>query len=288
MSGVDLNSANAATPTGVAHAQPRPDWARHRGLLPGTSPSDPHRHATRRATANRCARSLVAGLTIWMGLGGVSWAGQADLVVVGPVLTMAASRADAQGLAVAGGKIVFVGDAASPRKLLRRGGRLIVLEPGQTVIPGLVDAHNHMMDGGLMRQRCALDMPGTACGVAKNKAEALKIIAQYSKDNPELKWVIGSGWSLNWFDDKARGPSAAELDAVVADRPAVFYDDNGHSAWVNSRALEAARIFACRDVPRGRIECKDNKPWGTLREAAQDLVEVPPPTPEQWRAGLLD
>src|SRR5262245_58683702 len=80
MSGVDLNSANAATPTRVAHAQPRPDWARHEGLLVGTSPSDPHRHARRRATANRCARSLVAGLTIWMGLGGVAWASDAVLV----------------------------------------------------------------------------------------------------------------------------------------------------------------------------------------------------------------
>src|SRR5262245_65895884 len=64
MSWIDLNSAKAATPTRVAHAQPRPDWARHEGVLAGTSPSDPHRPARRRATASRCARSLVAGLTI--------------------------------------------------------------------------------------------------------------------------------------------------------------------------------------------------------------------------------
>src|SRR5215831_2090135 len=195
MSWIDLNSAKAATATRVAHAQPRPDWARHEGLRAGTSPSDPHRPARRCATANRCARSLVAGLTIWMGLGGASWASQADLVVVGPVVTMAASRPHARGLAVAGGKIVFVGDAASARKLLRPGGRLIALEREQTVIPGLVDAHNPMMDAGLMRQRCALDMPGGACGVAKSKAEALQKIAAYSEKHPELKWVIGSGWS---------------------------------------------------------------------------------------------
>src|SRR5262245_13255616 len=291
MSWIDQNSAKAATATRVAHAQPRPDWARHEGLRAGTSPSDPHRPARRCATANRCARSLVAGLTIWMGLGGASWASQADLVVVGPVVTMAASRPHARGLAVADGKIVFVGDAASARKLLRSGGRLIALEPGQVVIPGLVDTHNHMMDAGLMRQRCALDMPGGACGGAKNKASALEKIAAYSKNHPDLEWVIGSGWSGDWdWVNRDLGPSAAELDAVVADRPAVFYDDNGHSAWLNSLGLKAARIDACEPVPRGRIECKDDKPWGTLREAAQDRVEqvVPKPTQEQWLAGLLE
>src|SRR5262245_249734 len=273
------------------HAQPRPDWARHEGVLAGTSPADPHRPARRCATANRCARSLVAGLMFWIGFGGTSWAGQADLVVVGPVVTMAASRPHARGLAVADGKIVFVGDAASARKLLGSGGRLIALEPGQVVIPGLVDAHNHMMDAGLMRQRCALDMPGGACGDAKNKASALEKIAAYGKKHPELEWVIGSGWSGDWdWVNRDLGPSAAELDAVVPDRPAVFYDDNGHSAWLNSLGLKAARIDGCEPVPRGRIECKDDKPWGTLREAAQDRVEkvVPKPTQEQWLAGLLE
>ena len=95
-----------------------------------------------------------------MGLGGVSWASDADLVVVGPVVTMAAGKPNARGLAVTGGKIAFVGDAASARKRLRPGGRLIALEPGQTVIPGLVDAHVHMLDAGLMRQRCPLDEAG--------------------------------------------------------------------------------------------------------------------------------
>jgi predicted amidohydrolase YtcJ len=85
---------------------------------------------------------------------------------------------------------------------------------------------------------------------------------------------------------------------VVADRPAVFYDDNGHSAWLNSLALKKAGITTCKPDPplaRGRIECTDDKtlrPWGTLREGAMDLVEaegvVPKPTPEQLRAGLLE
>jgi predicted amidohydrolase YtcJ len=219
-----------------------------------------------------------------MALCGTSWAAsQADLVVVGTVVTMAESRPRAQALAVAGGKVAFVGDAPSARKRLRPGGRLIALEPGQAVFPGLVDAHVHMLDAGVMRQRCTLDE-------AKTKARALEIIAEYSRAHPELAWVIGSGWALSLFDE--RGPTAAELDAVVADRPAVFYGQDGHSAWLNSRALAAADIKACKPDPeRGRIECTaTGEPRGTLREAAVDLVEkvVPQPRTEQWLAGLRE
>ena len=217
----------------------------------------------------------------------------ADLVVVGTVATMAAGKPNARGLAVTGGKIAFVGDAASARKRLRPGGRLIVLEPGQAVMPGLVDAHVHMLDAGLMLTRCPLD---EAPRGPEGKGPALEMIKECSKRAREKgkEWVIGSGWSLVWFDDKGRGPSAAELDAVVADLPAVFYDDNGHSAWVNSLALTKAEIFTCKEVPRGRIECideapkPDSKPWGTLREAAVNLVDekLPETTQEEWLAGL--
>src|SRR5262245_2170052 len=188
-------SCPTVTLTRAPHPQPRRnDRARHEGLPARSSRSDPRRHARRRVIPNRCVRSLVAALTIWMALCGASWASQADLVVVGPIVTMAPSRLHAQGLAVAGGKIAFVGDAASARKRLRSGGRLIALERGQAVIPGLVDAHVHMLGAGVMRQRCTLDE-------AKTKARALEIIAAYSKEHPGLGWVIGSGWALSLFDD---------------------------------------------------------------------------------------
>src|SRR5262249_13761040 len=179
---------------------------------------------------NRWAWSLVAGLTLWIGLYGISWASDADLVVVGPVVTMATGKPSAaRGLAVTGSKIAFVGDAASARELLRRGGRLIALEPGQVVIPGLVDAHVHMLEGGLMLQRCTLDGTGkNQCGQegkARTKDRVLEIIAKYSKAHPKLEWIIGSGWSVTTEGfDPALGPTALMLDTAVADRPAVFYD----------------------------------------------------------------
>src|SRR5215475_2049883 len=224
----------------------------------------------------------------------------ADLVVVGTVVTMAAKPSAARGLAVTGGKIAFVGDAASARKRLRPGGRLIALEPGQVVIPGLIDAHVHMLEGGLMLQRCTLDGTGkNQCGQegkARTKDRVLEIIAKYSEAHSKLPWIIGSGWSVTTEGfDPALGPTALMLDTAVADRPAVFYDADGHSAWLNSRALAAAGITACKPDPdRGRIECTDGKedgpPSGTLREAAVDLVEkvLPQTTDDEWLAGLRE
>ena len=81
-------------------------------------------------------------------------ASDADLVVVGHVVTIAAGKPNARGLAVTGGKIAFVGAAKWARKRLRPGGRLIALERGQTVIPGLIDSHVHMLNAGVLSQLC--------------------------------------------------------------------------------------------------------------------------------------
>src|SRR5262249_49331622 len=103
------------------------------------------------------------------------------------------------------------------------------------------------------------------------------------------KWLVGSGWPVALFDEL--GPRKEELDALVPDRPAVFYGEDGHSAWLNSAALRAADIDHKTDDPKlGRIERKpgSREPSGTLREAAVDRLEayVPPPTPEQYKSGL--
>src|SRR5262245_37289260 len=203
---------------------------------------------------------------------------QADLVVVGNVATMAAGRPHAGGMAVAGGRLVFVGGAGPARQLLRPGGRLIELEPGQMVLPGLIDSHVHMLEGGLFLNRCLLyDL--------KTRPQVLEKITECAGLNQD-PWLIGSGWAGTLFDE--HGPTASELDERT-DRPAIFYDDDGHSAWVNSLALAAANIHTCGAVKGGLIECGEgNKPSGTLREKAVDLVEehVPPAPTKDWLEGL--
>ena len=80
----------------------------------------------------------------------------ADLIVIGDIHTMDASAPKAEAIAVAGGRLVFVGDARQARALLRPGGRTIELAPGQSVLPGLVDSHVHMLEAGVLQLGCPI------------------------------------------------------------------------------------------------------------------------------------
>src|SRR5438034_2643051 len=129
-----------------------------------------------------------------------------------------------------------------------------------------------MLDAGLMSQRCALDDPDI---VTREKMFAA--IAKCAASRPELEWVLGSGWPPTLFDDGA--PNKAELDALIPDRPAVFYGQNGHSAWLNSAALAAAGIRKETPDPVGGRIVRDasGEPSGTLLESAVDLAEATVP-----------
>ena len=102
-----------------------------------------------------------------------SYTRAADLIVIGDIYTMDAAAPKAEAIAVAGGRLVFVGDARRARALLRRGGRTIKLASGQSVLPGFVDSHVHMIEGGLQQGDCPIQPPEP-----KSKAElAAKIEA---------------------------------------------------------------------------------------------------------------
>src|SRR5262245_13111802 len=85
----------------------------------------------------------------------------ADLIVIGQVHTMDAAAPTAAAIAVRDGRLTFVGDAARARALLRPGGRTIELAPGQMVLPGLVDSHVHMLEGGVLQLGCPIEEPKT-------------------------------------------------------------------------------------------------------------------------------
>ncbi len=100
----------------------------------------------------------------------------------------------------------------------------------------------------------------------------LESIATYARTHPDEPWILGGGWSQDVFP---RGcPAKEDLDAVVSDRPVFLPNRDGHSAWVNSKALEIAGITADTPDPAdGRIERNaDGSPQGTLHEGAQTLV----------------
>lgn len=147
---------------------------------------------------------------------------------------------------------------------------------GQFLIPGLIDSHGHVM--GLGFAALTLDLTDT-----RSLSEALSKIAAYAQAHPDRPWILGRGWNQELWPEK-RFPTAAELDAVVPDRPVWLTRVDGHAGWANSKALAAAGVTAAtRDPAGGKIERgAGGKPAGVLVDTATELVDakVPPPRPE--------
>jgi predicted amidohydrolase YtcJ len=148
---------------------------------------------------------------------------------------------------------------------------------GRVVVPGFVDSHLHLMGLGL--GTLVLDLSQT-----NSLDEALSRIAAYAAAYPDRPWIIGSGWNQERWG-LVRFPTAAELDQVVADRPAWLERVDGHAGWANSKALEAGGVTSSTANPAGgRIEriAGSRLPAGVLVDAATALVAnaVPPPLPE--------
>ncbi len=181
---------------------------------------------------------------------------------------------------VSAGRIAAVAPDLSE---LRSAKTEVVDLAGGLLLPGFVDAHIHPVQGGLERARCDLSP-------ASGLAAYLDKIARYAGEHPDVPWILGGGWHQPDFPGGA--PAAADLDAVVADRPAFLVNADHHGAWVNSRALELAGVDArTPDPPDGRIERgPDGAPTGTLHEGAMDLVGrlVPPTTHAELVAALID
>lgn len=153
---------------------------------------------------------------------------------------------------------------------------------GRTLLPGLIDAHGHVM--GLGMAALQLDLVGT-----KSVAELQQRLKAYAAARTSDPWVIGRGWNQELWSD-ARFPTAADLDAIAADRPVVLERVDGHAVVVNSAALKAAGITAAtKDPVGGKIE-RDTKgnPTGLLVDGAVDLVnsKVPSPSPAQLAQAL--
>ena len=206
----------------------------------------------------------------------------ADTVLTGgPIQTMDAARSWARGLAIRRGAIAAVGPEKDVARFIGPGTRVIDLRE-RLVTPGFQDAHIHPVLSGIDRIRC--DLTGS-----RGLDRYLEVIAEYARSNPDAEWILGAGWSMDDFP--AGIPDKADLDRVAPDRPVFLPSRDGHSAWVNSRALELAGIGRETPDPRdGRIERDvDGQPVGTLQEGAQQIVVkvIPPDTAEDREKGLL-
>ncbi len=155
---------------------------------------------------------------------------------------------------------------------------------GRVMVPGFIDGHAHLMGLGL--GTLVLDLSET-----QSLDEALGRIAAYAAAYPDRPWILGRGWNQERWG-LGRFPTAAELDAVVADRPVWLERVDGHAHWGNSLAIEAGGVTrSTRDPVGGRIERLANgDPSGVFIDAATAMItsQVPPPLPEDRDLALYN
>ncbi len=206
----------------------------------------------------------------------------ADLVIRnGRIYTLDEARTWAEAIAIDEGQIVYIGANAGVDPFAGQGTRFIDLE-GRMVLPGFHDSHVHPVSGGVELGQCDLNGLATREGL-------FAAIEECAAGTPDEEWLVGGGWDLPLFP--GANPDRTELDRLSPDQPAYLSSADGHSAWVNSRALDIAGIDArTPDPPNGRIERdpKTGDPSGTLRESASALVSkhLPPLGADDYVEGL--
>ena len=205
----------------------------------------------------------------------------ADTIIVNArIYTVNAGQPWAESVAVREGRILIVGSTkdvarhkASGTKVIDAGGRL--------VLPGIADSHVHFVSGSASLAK--VDLAGT-----KTVEEIQGRIRTFAQEHSQASWVQGRGWMYAAFPGNM--PHKKFLDEVVPDRPAVMRCADGHTSWVNSRALALAGIDRDTKDPENGTIVRDEKgePTGALLEAAGSLVSklVPEPTPEETLAAL--
>ena len=190
------------------------------------------------------------------------------------VYTADDSKPTAEAVISDGGKITFVGSTADALKQAPAGAKRIDLQ-GQTVLPGLTDAHAHLE--GIGFRELEFNLQGTP-SLADLKARLRERVKQTKAGD----WLVGRGWIESRWTPQTF-PTRQDLDEVVSDRAVVLGRADGHALIANSLALKRAGIDRNTPDPSGGQILKDPKtgePTGMLVDRAMDLLEklIPAPT----------
>ena len=197
----------------------------------------------------------------------------ADLILTnGNIYTVNDKQARAEAVAVKGDRIVFVGSNAEAQKYVGKNTRVFDLH-GNTVVPGLTDAHHHLSGVGFREMTLNLE------GVTSLEDFLAKVKARVDQAKPG-EWVTGRGW-IETFWQPPIFPTRWDLDKVAPNNPVILTRADGHGTVVNSAALKIANVG--KDTPNpfgGEIsKAKETgEPNGMLLDAAQGLVRrhLPP------------
>lgn len=207
----------------------------------------------------------------------------ADLVITNArIYTVDPTRPLADAMAVRDGRVAFVGSERGALALRGSNTRVVDLD-GNTVIPGITDAHAHLLNLGVSLR--TVDLVGTS-----SFEEVIARVAAKARELPAGSWILGRGWDQNQWSD-TRFPHHEALSRAVPDHPVYLTRVDGHAALVNAAALRAAGVTAATADPEGgRVErTAAGEPAGVLVDAAMGLVaEQIPESPRAERIAAIE
>ncbi len=201
----------------------------------------------------------------------------------GKIYTADNNHSWAEAIAIKDEKIVYVGDNKGAKNYL--GDKTISHHlQGKFMMPGIHDSHNHLLTGGIFTTQCDLMELTSIPAIKERLSECSKHPGWGSN-----KWILGGGWDNVLFPNG--DPGKTILDELFSNRPVYMESIDGHSAWVNSKALSLAGINNnTPNPPQGIIErdLKTGEATGTLRNWAMKLVKdiTPEPTDEERTEAL--
>lgn len=187
---------------------------------------------------------------------------EADWVLRGGVIySLNDSASHYSAMAFTGNRLTWLGEGEAAAHI---GPATQIIElDGRTVMPGFIDTHIHSMDTLPL-------INGVKLSPYDSAEQVLEAIAEHARTHPYQNPLLGSGFLAPAFG--VEGPTAAQLDAVVPDRPALIIDEGGHTGWANTLALQAAGISRKTPdpVPGAHFFQRDEEgnPTGWLVEGA--------------------
>jgi len=207
----------------------------------------------------------------------------ADLVLTnGRIYTVDVARPVASAIAVRGDRIMFVGSDIEARALAGTSTRVIDLG-GNTVVPGIIDAHAHLLGfGRLLRE---VNLAG-----AESYEEVIARVVEWAKTVQPGEWIAGRGWDQTRWATK-EFPTHEALTRALPNNPVALGRIDGHALLVNAKAMELGGVSArTRDPSGGRIlRLASGAPSGVFIDNAKDLISraIPAPSVEEKRRAIL-
>jgi hypothetical protein len=180
--------------------------------------------------------------------------------------TLDESRPHATAIAIDGDRISAVGDDRALLSAATPDASIMDMH-GNTIVPGLADAHGHMRNLGMQEDMVNLRH-------AQSYEEVVELVRERSQNTPTGQWIQGRGWNQENWTDKSL-PTHDLLSEAVPNHPVWLVRIDGHAGVANANALRLSGVTGSTPTPVGGVIGMDGaRPNGLFLDRAMDLVRI--------------